>query len=49
VKRLLIIYLFNVSKDFGGVLKMHFGELKMRFIPTAPIHIYGINEPFLTV
>jgi hypothetical protein len=30
---------FNVSNDFGGVLKMHFGELKMRFFPFAPIYI----------
>jgi hypothetical protein len=28
-----------VSTDFGGVLKKHFGELKMRFMQTAPIHI----------
>jgi hypothetical protein len=28
-----------VSKDFGGELKKHFGELKMRLLPTAPIHI----------
>jgi hypothetical protein len=30
---------FNLSKVFGGVLKMHSGELIMRFMPTAPIHI----------
>jgi hypothetical protein len=33
------IYRFKVSTDFDEVLKMHFGELKMRFMPTAPIHI----------
>jgi hypothetical protein len=30
-KRLLEISWFNLSADFGGVLQMHFGELKMRF------------------
>jgi hypothetical protein len=30
---------FNLPTDFGGVQKMHFGELKMCFLPTAPIHI----------
>jgi hypothetical protein len=38
-KTLLEIYRFKVSLDFGGELKMHFGELKMRFMPTALIHI----------
>jgi hypothetical protein len=28
-----------VSTVFSGVLKMHFGELKKRFLPTAPIHL----------
>jgi hypothetical protein len=31
------MYRLFVSADFGGELKMHFGELKMRFSPTAPI------------
>jgi hypothetical protein len=43
------MYRFNVSTDFGGVLKMHFGELKMRLLPTAPIHIVWHNETCLTV
>jgi hypothetical protein len=38
-KSLLEIYRFIVSKDFGCGLKMHFGRLKMRFFPTAPVHI----------
>jgi hypothetical protein len=38
-KSLLEIYRINVSTEFGGVLKMLFCELKMRFLPTAPIHI----------
>jgi hypothetical protein len=38
-KSLLEISCLNLSTDFGGVLKMHFGELKMGFLPTAPIHI----------
>jgi hypothetical protein len=38
-KSLLEISRFNLSTDFVGLLKMHFGELKMRFFPTAPIHI----------
>jgi hypothetical protein len=38
-KNLLEISRFNLSKGFGGVLKMHSGKLKMRFLPTAPIHI----------
>jgi hypothetical protein len=36
---LLEISRFNLSKDFSGLLQMHFGELKMHFIPTAPIRI----------
>jgi hypothetical protein len=28
-----------VSTDFGGVLKMLFGELKMRFLPIATIQV----------
>jgi hypothetical protein len=39
VKSLLKISRFNLSKDFSGLLKMHFVELKMGFFPTAPIHI----------
>jgi hypothetical protein len=38
-KSQLEIYRFNVSTVFTGEFKMHFGELKKRFIPTAPIHI----------
>jgi hypothetical protein len=38
-KSQLEIYRINVSTDFSGVLKMHFGEVKKRFFPTAPIHI----------
>jgi hypothetical protein len=38
-KSQLDIYRFNVSTDFSGDLKMHFGELKYRFLPTAPVHI----------
>jgi hypothetical protein len=37
-KSLLDISRFNLSTDFDCVLKIHFGELKMRFIPTAPFH-----------
>jgi hypothetical protein len=38
-KSLLEIYRFIVSKEFGSGLKMHFGRLKMRILPTAPVHI----------
>jgi hypothetical protein len=38
-KSLLEINLFNVWTVFVGVQKMHFFELKMRFLPNAPIHI----------
>jgi hypothetical protein len=37
-KSLLEIYRFNLSTDFGGVQKIHSDELKMRFMPTAPIY-----------
>jgi hypothetical protein len=37
-KSLLEICTFNLSTDFGGILKMHFGELKKRFLTTASIH-----------
>jgi hypothetical protein len=30
---------FNLSTDFCGVLKMHFGELKIRFLPNQPSHM----------
>jgi hypothetical protein len=35
-----------VSTHFRGVLKMHFGELKMRFMPTSPIHILYYIQNF---
>jgi hypothetical protein len=38
-KSLLEIYRFIVSRDISGVLEMQFGELKLRFMPTASIHI----------
>jgi hypothetical protein len=38
-KSLMEISRFNLSTDFGGVLKTHFGKLKKRFLTTAPIHI----------
>jgi hypothetical protein len=38
-KSLQEIYRFNVSTEFDGLLKMYSVELKMRFLPTAPIHI----------
>jgi hypothetical protein len=38
-KSLLEISRYNLTTDFGGVIKMHSGQLKMRFLPTAPIHI----------
>jgi hypothetical protein len=28
-----------MSTEFGGVLKMHFCELQIRFLPTAPNHM----------
>jgi hypothetical protein len=37
-KSLLEISRFNLSTEFGGVLKIPFDDLKMRFFPTAPIH-----------
>jgi hypothetical protein len=40
-KSSLEISRFNLSTEYVGILKMHFGELKMRFYPTAPIHIVG--------
>jgi hypothetical protein len=36
-----------MSTDFGGELKMHFGELKMRFLPTAPTHSVWYIRYFL--
>jgi hypothetical protein len=30
---------FNLSTDIVGALKLKTGELKIRFVPTAPIHI----------
>jgi hypothetical protein len=47
-KSLLEISRFNLSTDLFGVLKMNSGELKMRFLPTAPIHIVWKNKNFLT-
>jgi hypothetical protein len=38
-KILLEISRFNLSSHFGGVPKMHFSELKMRFMQKSPIHI----------
>jgi hypothetical protein len=38
-KSLLEISRFNLPTDFGGVLNMHSGELKMRVLPTPPIQI----------
>jgi hypothetical protein len=37
-KSLLEISRFNLSAEFVGVIKTHFGELKMRVVPTATIH-----------
>jgi ABC-type uncharacterized transport system permease subunit len=48
-KSLLEIYRFNVLPDIGGVLKTHFGYLKLRFMSTAPIHIVRCYETILTV
>jgi hypothetical protein len=28
-----------MSTDLGDVIKKHFGEMKMLFVPTAPNHI----------
>jgi hypothetical protein len=38
-KNLLEIFRLFVSIDFGGVQNLHFGYLKMRFLPNAPIHL----------
>jgi hypothetical protein len=38
-KSLLEISRFNLSTDFVGVLKTHFGKLKNRLLTTAPIRI----------
>jgi hypothetical protein len=46
-KILLEMYRLLVSTDFGGVLKMHFGELKKRFLPNAPIHLVWYIRNFL--
>jgi hypothetical protein len=45
-KSLLELSRFNLSTDLGGILKMHFGELKMRFMATAPIHIVCYKQNF---
>jgi hypothetical protein len=45
---LLEISRINLTTDFYGVLKMHSAELKMRFLPTAPIHIVWNKQNFLT-
>jgi hypothetical protein len=36
---LLDLFRLYVATDFGVVLKTHFGELKMRFLPNAAIHL----------
>jgi hypothetical protein len=46
---LLEISLFNLSTDIVGVIKMNSGELKMRFLPTAPIHILWYILNFLDI
>jgi hypothetical protein len=46
VKSHLEITRFNLSKDLSGLLKMLFGELRMRFLPTAPIHIVCYIQNF---
>jgi hypothetical protein len=46
-KSLLEISGFNLSRDFVGVLKTNFGELKKRFLKTAPIHILCYIQNFL--
>jgi hypothetical protein len=40
---------FNLSTNFGGVPKMHFGELKMRFLLTARIHVVWYKRKCLTL
>jgi hypothetical protein len=47
-KILLEISRINMSTDFCGVPKMLSGELKMRFLPTAPIHIIWNRLNILT-
>jgi hypothetical protein len=47
-KSKLEIFRINQSTDFCGVLEMHSGELKMRFLPTAPIHIAWNTSNILT-
>jgi hypothetical protein len=37
-KTLLEIYWLFVSTGFCGLQKMHFGDLKMRFLPNGPFH-----------
>jgi hypothetical protein len=46
-KSLLEIYRVNVSTDVGGVLKTNFGELKICFLPTAPIQIISYRRNIL--
>jgi hypothetical protein len=48
-KSLLEIYWINVSTDIGGVLNMHFGELKMRIWQTLQYTWLCTNETFLNV
>jgi hypothetical protein len=46
-KSVLEIYRLSVSTDFVGGLKMHFGELKMRILVTAPIEsVWYIRNVF---
>jgi hypothetical protein len=47
MKSLLGISRYILSTEFGGVLEMHFGELKMRFLPTAPIEIVWYIQNYL--
>jgi hypothetical protein len=49
VKSLLDIYRFNLSTDFVGVPKMHFGEVKLRFMPTFPIYIVWYIRIFFDI
>jgi hypothetical protein len=41
------MYRLFVSTDFVGGVKMHFGELKMRVLLTAPIELVWYIQKFL--
>jgi hypothetical protein len=38
-----------MSTEYGGIVKMHFGEMKMFFFSTAPFTFYATYETIFNV